>query len=87
MDRERNQEIDEHAGDVHRRDLGRVFRLLVVAALIAAFVIVALDNRDDVRLGYVFGDVSAPAWLVIVGAGVIGMLIGWLIRHRPRSHD
>ena len=85
MDRAVNQEVGDHAGAVHRRDLARVIRLIVVVALIGAVVAVALDNRDDVRLGYVFGDVSAPVWMVIVGAGLIGVLVGWLVRHRPRS--
>ena len=78
------QEIDDHAGEVHRRDLARVIRVIVIVAIVAAFVVVALDNREDMRLGYVFGDVSSPVWLVILGAGVVGMLVGWLIRHRPR---
>jgi uncharacterized integral membrane protein len=62
-----------------------VVRAIVIAAIVVVFVVVALDNRQDVRLGYVFGDVSAPVWLVILGAGFVGLLVGWLIRHRPRS--
>jgi hypothetical protein len=33
---------------------------------------------------YVVGDVDAPVWVVLVAAGVAGVLIGWLIEHRPR---
>ena len=76
--------IDRNAGAVHRRDAAQVIRLVVVAAIIVALVLVAMDNRHDVRLGYVFDDAEAPTWIVIVASAVGGMIIGWLIRHRPR---
>jgi uncharacterized integral membrane protein len=68
------------------RDVGRGLRLLVAAALVAAIVVVAFDNRNDVRLGYVFGDAQAPVWIVLVAAGVVGVLIGWLLKHRSYRH-
>ena len=71
---------------VHRRDVGRFFRFLLAAALIAAIVIVALDNRNKVRVGYAFGDASAPIWMVLVLAAITGLAIGWLARHRPHRH-
>jgi uncharacterized integral membrane protein len=77
----------EHAGAVHRRDVGRLLRWLFVAAIVAAIVLVALDNRTDVRVGYVVGDAQASIWVVILVAAVAGMVIGWLLRHRPRHHD
>ena len=82
-----HDEVDRNTAAVHRRDFGRVIRLLVVAALIAVLVIVALDNRDEQRIGYAIGDFEAPMWVLIVGAAVGGMFIGWLIRHRPRNRD
>jgi uncharacterized integral membrane protein len=83
-----SQHDDAHDrnGTERARDAGRVVRLLVVAALVAAIVIVGFDNRDDVRLGYVFGDAEAPVWIVLVAAGIVGVIIGWLLRHRPRRH-
>jgi uncharacterized integral membrane protein len=68
------------------RDVGRLLRLLVAAALVAAIVVVGFDNRDDVRLGYVFGDAEAPVWIVLVAAGVAGVIIGWLVKHRAHRH-
>lgn len=79
-----SDDVGEHAGAVHRRDAGRLLRLLFIAAIVAAIVVVALDNRDDVRVGYAFGEAQAPIWIVILLATVAGMVIGWLIRHRPR---
>jgi uncharacterized integral membrane protein len=67
-------------------DLGRVVRLALVAAIVAVLVLVAVDNREDVRVGYVVGDTEAPLWIVLVLAAVAGVLIGWLIKHRPHRH-
>ena len=78
-------EVDQHAGAVHRRDAGNLARLIVAAVIVAALAIVGMDNRDHVRLGYGIGHVSAPIWTVIVAAGLAGVVIGWLIRHRPRQ--
>ena len=79
-----NDDVDTHAARVHRRDAARLVRLVVVALIVAALVAIALDNRDDARLGYVVGDASAPTWIVIVGAAVAGAVIGWLVRQRSR---
>ena len=64
-------------------DLGRIVRLTLVAGIIAILVLVAVDNREDVRVGYVVGEAEAPVWIVLVCAAVGGLLIGWLIKHRP----
>jgi uncharacterized integral membrane protein len=77
-------DVRENAAAVHRRDALMVIRFLVVAAIIVAIVAVGFDNRDDVRVGYAVGDTQAPIWMVIVIAVIAGMVIGWLIRHRPR---
>jgi uncharacterized integral membrane protein len=76
--------VSEHAGAVHRRDAARLLRWLFIAAVVVAIVVVALDNRNDVRVGYVFGDAEAPIWIVIAVAAFAGVFIGYLIRHRPR---
>jgi uncharacterized integral membrane protein len=38
----------------------------LVAAIVAVLVLVAVDNREDVRVGYVLGDTEAPIWIVLV---------------------
>jgi uncharacterized integral membrane protein len=75
----------DHTTSETMHDVGRTIRVIVIAALVVAVVLVALDNRSDVRLGYVFGDADAPVWLAIVGAAVAGMIVGWVARHRPRN--
>ena len=83
-----NQHADatEHSAGQRARDVGRGLRLVVAAALVAAIVVVAFDNREDVRLGYVFGDTEAPVWIVLVAAGIVGVMVGWLVKHRPHRH-
>ena len=84
---DRNDVVERHAAAVHRHDAAQIFRFVIVAALVAAIVIVAMDNRDDVRIGYAFGDASAPVWIVLVAAAVAGLFIGWLLRHRAHHSD
>ncbi len=70
-----------------RRDsAGRMARLVIAAVIVAAIVAVAIDNREEVDVGYVVGDASAPIWVVLVVAGIAGVVIGWLIKHRPSRH-
>ena len=67
-------------------DTGVIVRFVLIAAIIVAIVLVALDNTDDVRIGYVFGEKQAPVWIVLVAAAFAGVVIGWLLKHRPRRH-
>ena len=73
----------EYIERTERRSVTEIFRSIIVLALLVGLVLVALDNRDDVRVGYVFGDASAPIWIVLVASAIAGVVIGWLIRHRP----
>ena len=43
-----------------RVDTAQVVRFVIVAVVAVAIVALALDNRHDVRLGYVFGDGERP---------------------------
>jgi uncharacterized integral membrane protein len=76
---------DSHSA-LTSRGIGGIIRFTLIAVLIAAVVLIAVDNRDDVRLGYVTGSAEAPLWLVVVAAGIAGVLVGWLVKHRPRHH-
>jgi len=80
-------DVDRNSGAVHRRDLGRLIRLVVVAVLVLALVLLGVDNRHDVRIGYVVGEATGPVWLLIVASALGGLLIGALARlHRsPRD--
>ena len=80
------EDIDRVSGAVHRRDLGRIIRFVVVVALIVILVAVAFDNRSDVRVGYLIDEAMAPGWLVIILSAVGGLMIGWLMRLRARNY-
>ena len=80
-----SDDIAEHAGAVHRRDFALLLRWLFIAAIVVALVVVAMDNRKDVRVGYAVGDAEAPIWIVMIAAAAAGIIIGWLVRHRPRN--
>ena len=64
-------------------DAGRTLRGLLAGLLIAAVVALVVDNRHEVRLGWVFGDADAPLWAVLFVTAFAGALIGWLLVHRP----
>jgi uncharacterized integral membrane protein len=80
--------MSDHQPAPHRTgDRSGVVRWVIVALIVVAIVAVAVDNREEISVGYVLGDASAPVWVVLVAAGVAGIVIGWLIKHRPRHHD
>jgi uncharacterized integral membrane protein len=63
-------------------------RIVVAAVLVVVIAAVAIDNSDDTRIGYVFGDVEAPLFVLLIVAAIVGAIIGWLLLHRPhRQHD
>lgn len=81
-----DDEVELHSGAVHRRDAARAVRLLIALAFAVVIVLLALDNRDDTRVGYLWDHATFPLWAVIVGSAVGGVIVGWLLRHRPRRN-
>ena len=77
-------ETSEHRSPARQVRWGRIIVAIVLIAVIAAL---AIDNRDDTRIGYVFGDVDAPLFVLLIVAAVIGAIIGWLLLHRPHRND
>jgi uncharacterized integral membrane protein len=71
------------AGTSRGHDAALIVRMLLIAAIVVILVVVALDNREDVRVGYAIGHKDGPIWVVMVCSAVAGVLIGWLIKHRP----
>jgi uncharacterized integral membrane protein len=74
-------EATEHHSNVHWA------RIIVAGILILVIAAVAIDNSDDTRIGYVFGDADAPLFVVLIVTAVVGALIGWLLLHRPHRHQ
>jgi len=57
-------------------------RVLIVLIIAAALTALALDNMDEVAIGWVFGSTNAPMVIVIVASVIGGMIIGALTRRR-----
>jgi uncharacterized integral membrane protein len=83
MTEEREGTVIHEATRSH--DAGVIIRFVLIAAIVVVIVLVALDNRDDVRVGYVFGDKQGPIWIVLVAAAAAGFIVGWLATRRRRS--
>ena len=72
-----NERVNEHGSS------SRTIRIVIAALIVAVIIVVAIDNSESVEVGYVIGETEAPVWVVLVAAGIAGVVIGWLIKHRP----
>ena len=61
-------------------------RLAAAGVLIALFLAFAVDNRQQTDVGWLVGDRQAPLWIVLIGAGVVGALVGRLLQWRRQHH-
>lgn len=75
---------DRSSRDESTRDVGSIVRLTLAGVLVLLLAGFAIDNRRNVRVGWVFGDFTAPLIVVLLGAAVVGALIGWLALARVR---
>lgn len=62
-----------------RRMSGRHIGAIV---LVAVVVIFAIANTQDVKIDFVFGDVTMPLFVVIAVVGALGFGAGYLVRSR-----
>jgi uncharacterized integral membrane protein len=60
----------------------QTFRIVVVVVLVAIVVAFAVDNSQDVEVGWLFGEGDLPLWVVIVGTFVVGGLAGYVAGRR-----
>jgi uncharacterized integral membrane protein len=69
------------------RNVYRIIRLVIMAALGAIVALFVIRNWEDVSFDYVFGDTTLPLALIMLLFTVIGIILGMLIywftfRHR-----
>jgi uncharacterized integral membrane protein len=69
-----------------RRSGAHGLRVVVAVIILVVLVALVVDNKDDTTVGYVFGDVETPLFVLIIAAAVIGALLGWVVSHWPRRH-
>ena len=63
----------------------QTMRLLVWVLVVAAVVVFALVNTQDVTVDWVFGDGETSLWVVIAVSAALGFVAGWFARWR--QHD
>ena len=74
---------EQERKDAHRRSPAHTARLVIGIVLLVAVIAIVVDNRQQATVGYVFGDVRTPLIVALLGAAVVGALVGWLLLHRP----
>ena len=76
--------VNDRRPVAHQRahDLGQLLRGMFAGIILAALVALGIDNRQEIAVGYVFGDGTAYLWVLLAVAAVGGMLFGWLIAYR-----
>lgn len=76
---------DRKPGEYGREGLsGKTIAALVALVVLLIFV---LQNLDRARVHFLFWDVEARLWVVIVIAAALGFLIGWFLGRSGRGKD
>lgn len=57
----------------------RIVRWIVLIVLVVIATVFIIRNFDRVKVDWVFGTISVPLSLVMLGFLLIGLVIGWLI--------
>lgn len=60
----------------------QIVRVVVIALLVIALVAFAIDNAQDVEVGWVFGSGQLALWVVITVSALAGALIGYFAGRR-----
>ncbi len=79
-----HDEFARHDAKVRRRQTAR---LVVIGVLAAVFAAVALDNTQEVAVGWVVDEARLPLIVALLAAFVAGAVIGALARRRLHAAD
>ncbi len=63
----------------------QTFRLLVWVVVVAAVVVFAIVNTQDVTVDWLFGDGETALWVVIAVSAALGFVAGWFGHWRRRD--
>ncbi len=63
-----------------RPERRRISPKVVLGLIVAVLgVILILQNTKDTKVHLLFWDVTAGLWILLIGAVLLGMLLGWLL--------
>jgi uncharacterized integral membrane protein len=48
-------------------------------------LVLVLQNTNDTKVHLLFWDVTAGLWILLIGAFLLGMLLGWLLPRLRRG--
>jgi len=84
-DDEREQAaVASHDAAMRRR---QQLRLVSIGVLAAAFAGVALDNTQDVAIGWLFDEAKVPLIVALLASFLVGAVIGAFTSRRRRKRD
>lgn len=63
-----------------------ILRVLVVLALVGLVVALAVDNRQEVSVGWLVDEGATPLYQVLLAAFAAGIVVGLVARRRHRHH-
>ena len=76
---------DRKPGEYRREGLsGKTITAIVALVVLVVFM---LQNRDRANVDFLFWDVEARLWVVIVIAAALGVVIGWFLGRSRRGRD
>ena len=75
---------DERTPGEYRRE-GPSGKVIGAGIALAVLVIFVLQNRDRANVDFLFWDVDARVWTVIVLAAGLGFVIGWMLGRARRG--
>jgi uncharacterized integral membrane protein len=73
---------DEMVHGERRIRARQTIRVLVWLVVLAAVVVFAVVNTDEVSVDWIVDDSSAPLWVVIAVSAVAGAIVGFFARPR-----
>ncbi|WP_419996903.1 lipopolysaccharide assembly protein LapA domain-containing protein [Streptomyces boninensis] len=58
---------------------------IVTAALAVLSLVFIFSNTRQTKIRFLFAEVSMPLWLALMGVGLIGVAVGWMLGKRGGS--
>ena len=66
-----------------RRDISP--KLIIAAILVVIVIILAIVNSQDTKVDFVVADITLPLFVVIVGAALVGLIVGYFLGRREKA--